>query len=71
MLDGPLHIGWRVAVNDGCAVAFTPTMDGWVDVKAELELAVPLLDRVGISVLVTRAVELAVNVEESRLGLKG
>ncbi len=62
MLEGPLQIGWRVAVCDGCAVAWTTRLDGWVDDTAELELDVPSGDRVETVVLETREVELAVNV---------
>jgi hypothetical protein len=62
MLEGPLQIGWRVAVSDGSAVACATLLDGWVDDTTELELDVPSGDRVETGVLETRGVELAVTV---------
>jgi hypothetical protein len=62
MLAGPLHMGWRVAVNNGCGVASPPMVDDWVGDKAELVLEVPLPEMVGTIVLESWEVELAVKV---------
>ncbi len=71
MLAGPLHTGWRVAVNDGCGVASAPMLDGWVDETAELELEVSLPEVVGTIALENWEVELAVKVGYPRLGPNG
>ena len=71
MLAGPLQIGSRVAVKEGCGVASALMSDGWVDETAELELEVSFPEVVGTIVRENWDVELAVKVGYPRLGPKG